>query len=399
VTRAPALWAITQVLAPLTIVTMWDVRTEFLPFELVLAAAGLGVAELRQWRLAPSWTLMWFWIPFWLWRTQSLASGERGMVFLWLTMAFLLFFAWLPWWTLVRERAARSNELTTAAGNALAYFVASYWLLDPVRHEYMGLLAAGIGGLHLALAKSLWKPANRAALGVTGIALVFVTLAVPIQFTGFRVTIAWALEGVLLAWIAARFRSRGLTAASIVVLALAFLRLYALDAWIYNSTTAYVLIANGRFLTFAVSACAFWLAARFSTIKESAAAAYIAGHLTLLFGLGLELSGWVDRSVAEASSRSVLTVGISILMALYAVALVSLGAFTRTTMNRMLGLGLMAIVVAKLYLVDVWELGRIFRITAFLALGALLLAVSYLYSRFRPAIEKLWKAPQPDSDS
>ena len=40
--------------------------------------------------------------------------------------------------------------------------------------------------------------------------------------------------------------------------------------------------------------------------------------------------------VAEASSHSVLTVGISILMALYAVALVTLGAFTRTAMNRVL---------------------------------------------------------------
>jgi len=40
---------------------------------------------------------------------------------------------------------------------------------------------------------------------------------------------------------------------------------------------------------------------------------------------------------------------------------------------------------------DIWELSRIFRITAFLALGVLLLLVSYLYSRFKPAIERLWK--------
>jgi len=354
---------------------------------------------VRLWRLASSWTLVWFWIPFWFWRTQPLPSENRGMVFLWLTAAFLLFFAWLPWWTLVRDRPERSSDLATAAANALAYFAASYWLLNPIRHEYMGLLAAGIGGLHLALAKSLWKPANRAALGATAIALFFVTLAVPIQFSGFRVTIAWAVEGAIFTWIAALFGSRGLTAASVFVLALAFLRLYTLDAWIYNSTSSYSLIVNARFLTFAVSAAAFLIAARFTTIKEFAATACIAGHLTLLFGLALELSGWVDRSVAEASSHGVLTVGISLLMALYAVALVTLGAVTRTPINRMLGLGLIAIVVAKLYLLDVWDLGRIFRITAFLALGALLLAVSYLYSRFRPAIEKLWKAPTPHSDS
>jgi uncharacterized membrane protein len=47
--------------------------------------------------------------------------------------------------------------------------------------------------------------------------------------------------------------------------------------------------------------------------------------------------------------------------------------------------------VAKLYLVDVWVLGRLFRITAFLALGILLLALSYLYSRLRPVFERLLK--------
>ena len=58
----------------------------------------------------------------------------------------------------------------------------------------------------------------------------------------------------------------------------------------------------------------------------------------------------------------------------------------------MLGLALVALVIAKLYLLDVWVLGRLFRITAFLALGVLLLALSYLYSRLRPALARLLKA-------
>jgi uncharacterized membrane protein len=61
----------------------------------------------------------------------------------------------------------------------------------------------------------------------------------------------------------------------------------------------------------------------------------------------------------------------------------------------MLGLGLLGAVIAKLYLSDVWQLGRVFRITAFLALGALLLAVSYLYSRFKPSLDRLWKREEP----
>jgi uncharacterized membrane protein len=70
---------------------------------------------------------------------------------------------------------------------------------------------------------------------------------------------------------------------------------------------------------------------------------------------------------------------------------VIIGVRTRAAIHRILGLALVVFVVAKLYLVDVWVLGRLFRITAFLALGVLLLALSYLYSRFKPTLARLLK--------
>jgi len=111
----------------------------------------------------------------------------------------------------------------------------------------------------------------------------------------------------------------------------------------------------------------------------------------MLWNLGMEVVGWAERNTAPADVLNVETMAISILMALYALMLVILGVATRTVINRVLGLGLMGTVVVKLYLSDIWELSRIFRITAFLALGVVLLLVSYLYSRFKPAIERLWK--------
>ena len=82
-------------------------------------------------------------------------------------------------------------------------------------------------------------------------------------------------------------------------------------------------------------------------------------------------------------------------MAIYALFLVTLGVATKTAINRVLGLGLMALVVVKLYISDVWELGYLFKIVAFIGLGVLLISMSYLYSRFRPVIEKLWKGWDP----
>jgi uncharacterized membrane protein len=140
-----------------------------------------------------------------------------------------------------------------------------------------------------------------------------------------------------------------------------------------------------------VTAIGLFVAAKFFSERAQALTAYVTGHLVTLMALGLELVSWVQRSVAAADQFETITVSISILMALYALMLVTLGVVTKTVINRLLGLILMALVVVKLYLSDVWELGSLFKIVAFAGLGILLLSVSYLYSRFRPAFEKLWK--------
>ena len=390
-------WLFAQLLASVAAPAIWKAPADFLPLALLFAAGGIAAAELRGWSEAPPWTLFCFWLAYWIGTASASRIDQRGTIFLLLSIAFFLFFAWTIWWAEARKRALRSTDLFVLAANAATYFGASYFLLNPIYHDYMGLFAVVLAAPHLAIAKILWKPESTdeqerwPAMLAVAVTLTFLTLAIPIQFTGFRITIAWALEGAVLAWLASRFASTRLNVATGFVLVLVFLRLFAFDFWIYANGNQFAGIANLRFLTFVVSAASMWIAARFLAPRIAAAAPYVAGHFVMLWILGAEVVGWVERSFAPNEQWSVITVGVSILMALYALMLVSVGVVTRTALNRILGLGLMGIVVAKLYLSDVWQLGRVFRITAFLGLGVLLLLVSYLYSRFRPVIERLWR--------
>jgi uncharacterized membrane protein len=70
--------------------------------------------------------------------------------------------------------------------------------------------------------------------------------------------------------------------------------------------------------------------------------------------------------------------------------MVVLGVTLGSLVNRYIGLALLAAVILKLYFFDVWQLQQTFRVVAFVALGLLLLTASFLYSRFRPVIGKLW---------
>jgi uncharacterized membrane protein len=372
------LWAIFQLSASIALGVIWREHAQFAWWNLVFVAGGLATAKRRAWIAAPIWTLACYWIPFGLWYSPEAS-------FIAISLVFAIFFAWAFW-----RASTHPAGLALVATNAAVYYAASYRLLDASHHQYMGILAAALGGAHLLLARRFDSRTDSQTFTI-GVALAFVTLAVPIQFSGFRITIAWALEGAVLAWLSARSKNDWLRVSCWTVLTLVIFRLFALDISTYSRSSEYATLMNTRFLTFAVSTVSFWLTARFLGKSVEAAIAYIAGHAIFLFGLSLEIGGWVSRNVIPENQSGVQIIAISVMLTIYAVILVVIGARAAAAIHRLLGLALVALVIAKLYLLDVWVLGRLFRITAFLALGVLLLALSYLYSRFRPALARLLK--------
>jgi len=315
------------------------------------------------------------------WASQWLDDETRLAAWGWLSLIFVLFFA----------ASVVGGRLWLLALNTSAYFVGTYDLLDHQYHSSMGGFTFALALVHGLLAKAVWNRDRRVGELAAAIAVILLTVAIPIQFVGFRITMLWSLEAAALTWLGARFDRPRLQIAAAVVFALVLVRLVTLDSAMYSIDYFYTAFANRRFWTFAVSAGSLWIASRFAQNSEAQSVSYGAGHLVLLWALGLEVAGWAGRTSEPQDVANTVSTGVSILMAVYASALVVAGVAQRSGLNRILGLGLFALVIVKLYLLDVWSLSRGFRITAFLALGGLLLLVSYLYSRFKPALERLWK--------
>jgi uncharacterized membrane protein len=392
-----AVWWGAQLLAPITLGVAWDRPTSFLPYNFLLAGGGLVVGEWRKWKEGAPWTLLCFWLPMWAWIGMSGHTGEnREADARFLTVTMLLFLMWIVGWIRIGKRPAHWGDMTALIANAWVYFPAAYWFLDPDHHAWMGLFAVMLGGLHVLASALLWKsnPMEESetypGLLAAGVALAFLTVAIPIQFTGFVITVAWAIEALGITWVWTKFQKTGTAVVAIVLFSMALLRLLSVDLTTYTSSDFRAFV-NPRFFAFVVTAVCLWIAAAFAKKGRIAGAGYITGHVVMLVILGIELAGVVTRNWTPEDRQSVFTVALSILMAVYAVCLVILGVALRGAIHRILGLILASLVILKLYLVDVWVLGRGFRIAAFLGLGALLLALSYLYSRFRPSVQKLWK--------
>jgi hypothetical protein len=401
-TGHPVIAVASQVLVTAALAGIWDAKPlPYLATTIAVAAAGLVTADARKRaELAPV-ALAAYWTLYVVWYNSFSGTVPHGTLLTFLTVAFLLFFAWPPWRVLARKAELGTPEFLVLALNAVAYYAAAYNLLVTDNHAYLGLFTVALAGLYLAMSMELWRHLaesrdSRAVLLSLGVALTLITLAAPIQFTGYRITIGWAIEAAALTWIGKRARSERLIIAALCVFGLVLVRLWTIDSWIYTSPD-YRALWNGRFITFLVAAAALWASAYWIGAGVRALATYIAGHTVLMWGLMLEVTGWAERTAEPQNLTNLESTSISILMAVYALVLVAAGVVTRTLINRVLGLGLIGLVVAKLYLYDVWLLVRVYRIAAFAVLGALLLITSYLYSHYREKIESWWKDDQAPS--
>jgi uncharacterized membrane protein len=386
------IFCVVHVLAGIALSVIWPEATPYLVLSLTVGAIGLAIAD-RTHRPTAIFSFATFWGSYGIWIALHGKPEKIGAALLFLTVGFAMYLAWVPFEKLVRGREVRIQHLTVLALNGILYFGCSYTLLKLHYQPWLGLFAAAVAGVHLLLGVRLWKERasgydSRPVLLALGMALAFLTLAVPIQFTGFSITLSWALEAATLVWISRRTNEDRVWFGAAAIYLFVFFRLYAFDAWLPEAH----LLVNSRFVTFVVAAVSFWLGGWWlKSTRLPAVAGYVAGHFILLSACLFELSDWVETAVSVDNQRSVMAVSVSILAALYAVLLIGIGVTYRSALDRVLGLGLMGLVVLKLYLYDVWEASRLFRMVAFVSLGVLLLLTSYLYSQFRPAIENWWK--------
>ena len=355
----------------------------FRPESALLFAVLLPLAAVGLLRDMPAAVAAGFWIPYRI-HVVSLEAGEDFLVRLaGLACGFALVHGWTLWWG---RRHADSRDWTVPlvhAANAVAWYAASYALLEPGRHAWTGAftLAAAI-----LFAVSAWIVRRTEALALDSgvLSVAFLTLAIPIQFGAWRVSVAWILEAVLLAFLASRFQARLPHWIAAAVLMLGLGRAVFADV----SMTVERIFVNTRFFVMLWAALGCWISASLLSPRALAAAAYIAGHGMMLAGAELEILGQIRRTVAPEDVGSASLVAFSLVLAGYGFALVALGVFRRAKLDRALGLMALGFVVVKLYLYDVWQLGKLFRSAAFVGLGLLLVAASYLYSRHRERLSR-----------
>lgn len=299
-----------------------------------------------------------------------------------------------------KQGAFRITEIFLPLANAVFASLALYSLLQNAGdHNLLPWLMVLFAVVYLGL---LRLPQTRIASAIhLSLAIVFLTVAIPLKASGRWITVGWFAEAVALLWVSSRLETaaadpasasahRILRSLALAALALGFCGLMLQPVWFGKPVEEAFL--NGRFATalfgIAVLSCSAWISlhARHSDEgsprwRQIAGASIIALNLVAIVACVRELDTMWGRTVVHNNAELQRALAVSAFLMVYGGVLLAVGFWKRTAFIRWQALFLIVFTIAKTFLYDMRNLSQGYRVVSFLGLGVLLMTVSFAYQK------------------
>jgi uncharacterized membrane protein len=366
----------------------------------LLNAGALLLLALHPWKRLALGALLGTAAYYFGW-TVSQAYATQIPVTLFFLAVFFAAFAAMPFLILRQAGTPGSSDLfvqvTFPILNAAATFLA-LMVLFAGQHSGRPWVV-----LALAVACFLLAARSRAPQGVAlarthlGLGILFLTVAIPLQFSGYVVTLCWLGESLAIVALAEAGSHAAMRFFGALVLVLAFWALL-LD-WIGSPTHPLAVVANMHFATSLIGAAVFAAVTRLSLgSKHGLVGTYLQGFsaiafsVTLLVAVCLEIHHYwfcgagffhdycwgyghlEQRSVDAGFSYSAWCM-------LYGGILMTVGFLRRSSFLRWQALIVLALSIGMVFLNGIGSESQGYRVLTFLALGVLLLGVSFAYQK------------------
>ena len=215
-----------------------------------------------------SFLLTWLIYLTWFWSKYQ-TTGHFGLALTFLTINFVTFYLMLLAYKLLQKEKFDLYDIVLLLTNSFIFYGVGYNILskqDTGQH-LLGLITLGNALIHFIVSVLIYrqKLADRNLFYfVSGLALIFVTIAIPVQLNGNWVTLLWAGEAALLFWIGRTKKVRFYENLSYIIMFFAFFSL--LQDWAavrssiasVNPETKIVPLFNTGFLTSLLFVASFW---------------------------------------------------------------------------------------------------------------------------------------------
>ena len=386
---------------PMLISTGENHEVTLFTYVCLLDIAILIVAILKPWQRLLWGSFIGTVILFLAWSGQYYTNDQRGLT-VFFSAVFAAVFAIIPvvfrYEDVVHEKADKSKLPVTLTIlpllNATLFFLGLYLMYErevPMLTWFALVLSAIYLGLaHASRARSNSEDSNFVYLLHVSIAVAFLTIAIPAKLNARWITIGWLVESAVLLWVSVKTNTKFLRYLAAITLLLGITRLLFFDP-----VVAETLIFNSRFATYAVAvailAAIAYYGPRYASTQEGffSNAAAVGANLLALIALTWEASDHFNRQLSLNGYGSayyheiLVTRGFtySAIWLVYGAGLMAFGFWERSAFARWQALLLIALTTVKVFAFDVSQLGGSYRIISFIALGSVLLGISFVYQR------------------
>jgi uncharacterized membrane protein len=393
---------------PLLIQVETPATVPFFLYLVILNTGILGIAYYRAWGLLHYLGAVATWLVFFSW-----LIGPSSRADFWYELAFANF-TFLVYALAPLLYSLRTGQKNTAGAwslivpnTLLALGVSLEMISVKFSQQAGGALTVAYGLFFVALASWIQRhrPASKGAFSAALVkAILFTGLTIPLLFSGPWITAFWAIAAIAVGWAGVRLGNRWVFAGSLIMGAVA---LFHLHTWAYPHVFRFHGFARGfrdgwtdqatvRLFLGALTVAMLVLFSRFARLLPTprpmlAMIAMGFAALQLFFVLNLEIRGFFLTNAPGAADAAT-----SILWALFSIGLIAIGFRQRLREVRFVGVGLFAITLGKVVLVDMAQAATPFRILSSVILGLLMIVASFLYHRFKDVVEEGGEAPVSD---
>jgi len=389
---------------PLLLSTGQNREVALFTYVVLLDAGALALVILKPWRrlllLSYSGTLL-LYIG---WYASFYDVSQVRMTVGFATLFFAIF-AVAPLLARPAQKGWLSDSVppVVAVVNAAGYFLQIYVIFEEIGTRDTAWFALALAALYIFLSRQARgravnpEAARTVDLLHLALAIGFITVAIPIRLDAHWITIGWFVEVAVLLWVADRIHSELLNIFAIGALLLGVGRLLLIDNFYVTRP-----IFNARMATYVVAIAVLGAVAWYGSRRKDEAARAVAGVAVVALNLLALIA--LSREVADYYSRKMTSIlpqrqwdpaawtdwhhlkiardfTYSALWMAYGAMLMVVGFSRRSAFVRWQALVLIAFTIGKVFLYDVSELDRGFRIVSFIVLGVLLLAISFMYQR------------------
>lgn len=391
---------------PVLLSTGQDNQIVLMTYMAILNVGLLTIAFYKRWGLLNILGFIFTYLLYTAWFGSHYTETKFWPTIIFLNI-FYFIYCLIPFaYYFSRIDNEKTEEFLIITPNSFITFGFSYFMIkDYFSLEWVSVISILYSVLFLLMASYLFKKDKHnqnAFVILLAKSALFLIITIPIIFSNHWITIFWAAQAITLLWAGIKLDKRSLILSAYLLITITigkfllydYIAVFRFNPDFFNIANAYTYMITERYITSVLLLVLLYafasMAKRMSlhhlsysktSDREDAPAMFALWGGFLFIVLNIETAAFFHDYLPAARFAA-----ISVLWAVFSVALMVIGFKDNNSLIRKVSLVLFSVTILKVFSFDMSNISTPYRIISFIILGLILVLTSYLYHKYKDKI-------------